>query len=205
MPDELTVPYEYDIFLSYQRDFRDFAEILETELKRYVREELGLPRELELYRDVSKTGSGAVWHEDLRSSLARSRVLVPLYSKVYFASEWCRREMALMLARQEAIRMDTQALGGGLIAPGLIYDGEDLPAAAKRIQHYDLKAVVVSHRDTHMQARLEAAVRSWAEFIGKAWRRAPEQAELSWADLPSEQWEAELHLPQTNPGPPRML
>jgi TIR domain len=71
--------------------------------------------------------SGSSWPHDLVAKLGQSRILVPLWSKNYFNSQWCVLELSHMLAREDSMGMRTAAKPGGLIgaidwdlkAPGL--------------------------------------------------------------------------------------
>jgi hypothetical protein len=56
--------------------------------------------------------------------VARSRIMICLWSRQYFGSDWCKAELAQMLARR-------QAVGGvplrPLIVAAVIHDGKQLP------------------------------------------------------------------------------
>ena len=100
--------YQYDIFLSYRRDpeAREWLVAhFQPLLKHYVEQELG--RKVEVFRDDQDIEAGSTWPARLGGALGKSRTLVALWSKLYFHSDWCSRELSVMLARERAEKFRT--------------------------------------------------------------------------------------------------
>jgi hypothetical protein len=126
--------YEHDIFISYRRSDLDwvrwtrenFARALET----LLRPGLGSVR---IFLD-EQIETGASWPQQLALSLARSRLMVPVLSRDYFQSKWCRVEFALMHQREQRHKFRTAKNPFGLIIPVVIDDGDQFPALVKAMQ-----------------------------------------------------------------------
>ena len=134
-------------------------------LRLYLGEELG--QKPEIYVDLESRSAGD-WPTALGSDLARSRVLVPLLSRMYFESPWCRTEYELMRRREDRCRRN-------LIVPAIIHDGDHLPDHARR-QH---AAELMSHANPWMargsptSEQLAILVKDWAPVVAAAIRNAP--------------------------------
>jgi hypothetical protein len=119
--------YEWDVFLSYKRhpEARQWLiDHFEPLLEYYVGEELGYrPR---LFRDEERTDAGVAWPSYLGKALGGSRVLVALWTRTYFYSEWCTLELSTMLAREHDEQFRTAQQPAGLIIPVILHDCEDL-------------------------------------------------------------------------------
>jgi hypothetical protein len=131
--------YVHDIFISYRRDDetrrwleRHFLPLLGMR----VRQEL--LRVPEVFVDDS-IESGVSWPEQLAVELGRSRILVALWAKDYFASGWCVEELATMMIRERHYGFRTRANPRGLIVPAVIHDGDEFPAPLGVIQHFGIQ------------------------------------------------------------------
>lgn len=180
-----TLPYEYDVFLSYRRHGEwpiwikeHFRPIFET----YLSEELG--REARIFFDTS-IESGSSWPEHLALAHARSAVLVPLWSKSYFTSPWCIAELALMYARERSCGYRTTSRNDVLILPASIHDGRDFPASAQQIQWCKLNnyANVRLNRHGPVAEALTEAIKAWVPKIGQAIENAPSSCDPLWHRL----------------------
>src|SRR5690349_4303919 len=92
--------YQYDIFVSY----RSQCTTTEWMRKTFIPEMKKLltplrPNGINFWID-DRIETGSNWPETLRAGLASSRLLLPMLTHFYFGSEWCRRELAIMLERQ---------------------------------------------------------------------------------------------------------
>src|SRR5262249_3704332 len=128
--------YEYDIFLSYKRhpEARQWlVEHFQPLLKFHVELELG--REPRIFRDDQDIESGDTWPAHLGRALGNSRVLVALWTRTYFHSEWCSRELSAMLAREQDEGLRTAERPGGVIVPVVLHDCEQLPREVAVLQH----------------------------------------------------------------------
>src|ERR1700685_3166730 len=93
--------YEYDIFVSYRRSDQEWVRWTRDNLVRalnsLLRPRLG---DVKIYIDQN-IEAGASWPAELALKHARSKLLVPVLSRDYFQSDWCRLELALMYAREK--------------------------------------------------------------------------------------------------------
>lgn len=102
---ELPLPdYDHDIFISYSR-----VGATSVWLERHLVPMLSERLELELGRTPSiffdkALSAGGTWPVELGRKLARSRILMALWSKPYLTSSWCAREMAVMRAREDKLK-----------------------------------------------------------------------------------------------------
>lgn len=131
--------YQYDIFISYKRSAetnRWIEEHFEPLLGHAVELELG--RNPKIYRD-NQVLDGGTWPVELGMALGVTRVLVPLWTKTYFYSEWCSRELATMLAREQEMSCRTIANPCGLIIPAILHDYETPEPHLAHIQTRDLR------------------------------------------------------------------
>jgi hypothetical protein len=90
-------------------DQEAFCPLLEVR----VRQELA--RQPVIYVDDSLE-TGVSWPEQLGIELGKSRILIALWAKDYFASPWCTAEAAQMLAQAEATGRATAVKPRGLVA-----------------------------------------------------------------------------------------
>ncbi len=118
-------------FLSYARSDGDvYFKRFRQELAEAVRVKVGGPLEAVAFVDRDSIAVGQEWPEALTSALQTSRVLVPVYSRSYFASEYCGKEWAVFRQRQEAALAAAGGAGGArppVILPVLWVGKEDLP------------------------------------------------------------------------------
>jgi TIR domain len=135
--------YEHDIFISYKRD----PEALEW-IRRFLKPLLTHRVQMELKRPVmvyvhevgNQIAAGTAWPVELGEVIARSRVLVALWSGDYLSSEWCRQELSLMLQREQRSRARSARNKFGLVIPIVAHDGETIPqrlAAAQKLEVFE--------------------------------------------------------------------
>jgi hypothetical protein len=168
--------YEFHVFLSYRRHGEWPTWVREKFMPLFIHwlgEELG--EEAQVFFDQT-IETGTSWPHALGTSLARSRVLVPLWSRMYFSSNWCVTELAHMRMREEYGGFRTAERPYGLIIPALIHDGNDLPASIRDITpaHLQECANVRLAKDSAMEEELSNRIRNWVPDIAQAIRRAPE-------------------------------
>lgn len=118
------MPYDHDIFISYRRMdkmwVRWTCENFVDALRTLLRPALG---NVQIFVD-DQIETGASWPVALARAHARSRLLVPVLSRDYFGSEWCRLELALMHWREKHVSYRTPTTPDVLILPFIIDDGE---------------------------------------------------------------------------------
>jgi hypothetical protein len=123
------MPYQRDVFISYRRE--DYAwtpwarDTFKRALESWLQRELGRPANVFIDEQVP-VGTDYVNH--LAQMLVESKVMVALFSKDYFSSEWCVHELDLMIDR---------AKGNDLIIPIVVHDGEVIPDALGRLNYAD--------------------------------------------------------------------
>ncbi len=126
--------YENDIFISYRRSDADWVRWTRDNFARalasLLRPRLGSIR---VFLDES-IEDGSSWPTHLARSLSRSRIMVPILSRDYFKSKWCRLELALMCHREHSIDFRTARNQWGLIIPAIIDDGDCFPPEVQAMQ-----------------------------------------------------------------------
>jgi hypothetical protein len=144
--------YEYDVFLSYRRhgEWPSWVRVIFMPLfSHWLGEELG--RDAKVFVDY-EIETGDSWPQKLGKSLGETRVLVALFSRQYFASPWCMRELQHVLSREQACGFRTAQNPAGLIVPASIHDGKDFP-------HRSSRSRPPSCRNTRAFAYQKAALR----------------------------------------------
>lgn len=164
----MSLAYEYDVFISYKRYgewTRWVNETFAATLHQHLAMELG--REPRIFVDT-RLESGTDWQKDIANKLAFTRVLVPLFSRMYFCSEWCLRELYAIRHVESHFGLRTNHSPGGLIVPACIHDGrkEDLPAHLHDccdIQSHDFSefAITCLQRTSATFERFETALKAW--------------------------------------------
>jgi hypothetical protein len=126
--------YEYDIFISYRRMDEDWIrwtrENFVRPLRSLLRPALG---NVQVFCD-EQIETGMCWPDYLARAHARSRLLVPLLSRDYFDSPWCRLELALMHYRELQLGLRGSANPAALILPFIIDDGQHFPPEVQAMQ-----------------------------------------------------------------------
>lgn len=131
MPD-----YEYHLFISYPRSdeiwTRWARENVAAALKTLLSPALGKAK---VFVDSAiERETGVSWPDRLAQAHSRSRLLVPLLSRAYFNSEWCRLELALMRDREKRCQLRCSSNSPGLIFPFVYDDGDCFPLEVKEMQ-----------------------------------------------------------------------
>lgn len=189
--------YEHDIFLSYSRkgEWPDWVrEKFLPLLRHWLGEELG--REPGIFFD-QEMEAGQAWPHRLRLAVARSRIVVPLWSRMYFASDWCLREMSLMVARERQHGFGVAGDPGRLVVPAAIHDGDDFPpSATDGNQFFPLQEVanVRIARESVLHERFSDRIRGWAPSIRHAIERSP-ACDEAWETIDCEAIMREFRLP----------
>ena len=167
--------YQHDIFLSYQRDPETLCWIklhLVPILKVHLRHELG--RDPDIFID-DQIESGTSWPVELATNLATSRILIPLWTKTYFFSRWCSKELSNMLGREKATSRRTRDNPRGLVVPAVIHDCIELPSKFADITPFriiDCFNVRMS-KDSPRAEELDNILSKEAESIAKSIDNAP--------------------------------
>lgn len=164
--------YQFDVFVSYRRSGPGNAA---TWVRNYFHRMLEDCLADELGRTAvfidSEVETGAVWPPLLREALARSKMLVAVWSPPYFHSPWCLAEWRTMEARE-------RALGGTarLVYPVRYSDGDNFPDDAKQRQQFDVRGVsnpFPAFGGSHRQADLFDTVRVISGEVAKTITAVP--------------------------------
>jgi hypothetical protein len=162
--------YEYDIFISYRRSDEHWVrwtrDNLVHPLRALLRPALGNVR---IFLD-EQIETGADWPLRLAQALARSRLLIPVLSRDYFQSDWCRLEIALIHDREEQCGLRTRAVPHGLILPLIIDDGDSFPAEIQAIQGTRIEdyANPFMRQDSPRQEDFAQMLKDWCSCVEQA-------------------------------------
>lgn len=161
--------YLHDVFISYRRH-REWTpwtrEYFRDLLDAYLTQELG--RSPAIFID-DRIEPGVDWPLRLGVALGRARILLAVFSRDYFGSEWCLHELDLMHDRLRRFP------GTRLIIPVIGHDGDLIPIEIGRLQSFDLSAF----RNTDLQRRtprfeqFSDSVRNLAPHVADAIGSAP--------------------------------
>jgi hypothetical protein len=195
------MPYKYDVFISYRRYGLWPQWVKEHFLpifQHWLGEELG--KNVRICWD-GNLETGNDWPPDLGDKLAASRTLVPLLSRQYFNSAWCKTELALMCARESRCGLIGGQLHKRLIVPAIIHDGEYLPQYVRVIQAAKLQdcANVLVAPESPTLEDLSNRIRSWVPDVVKAIRRAPKH-DPHWTELSIDQFKRLFEVPKAKQG-----
>lgn len=162
--------YEYDIFISYRRVDEPWIRWTKENFVAPLRSFLSLrPNGVKIFLDEN-IESGASWPNYLAQAHARSRLLIPVLSRRYFDSEWCRLELALMHEREKNCGYRCAAKSQGLIHPVVIDDGNCFPITVKDMQGKRLHSFAnpFLKLETPSQQNLTEEIRNWCPGIEDA-------------------------------------
>jgi hypothetical protein len=129
--------YEYDVFISYQREGATVPAWVRTHFYPRLSELLDdqLDHQAKIFFDDKLRGA-SIGRVLVPVARQRPRILVPVCSPKYFLNEWCLAEWHSMVRREKLAGMVSQ----GLIYPVIFCDSENFPTYAHERQMQDLKA-----------------------------------------------------------------
>lgn len=132
--------YQYDVFLSYLHEKPCGTWVLEHFLP-YFQHFLGnaLNRQATVFLDQTGVHFGQKWPARLKNALVHSRCLLGIWSPLYFQSEWCQCECAVMLYREAQLGYGTGQNPDGLVVGVKVNDGIHFPAFAQDSQYADFE------------------------------------------------------------------
>ena len=169
--------YEWDVFLSYPRTERvqpwlekHFIPLLRMHLEGLLADE---PK---IFVD-SMQPTGVQWPQHIQAALARSRVMVAIWTPPYFSSDWCMAEWESMLQREVFLAERGNPQPSGLVYPLVFSDGKNFDERAKKTQSRDLSKLNYHHdcfRDSSKYLEFDDEVRKIAEDIENRIIVAPE-------------------------------
>ena len=192
--------YKYDVFLSYRRanawpKFVD--DIFLPMFRHWLSAELG--RNPEVFFDADCIETGMQWPNELAMGVASSRLMVCLWSREYFSSDWCMAELSHMMARRTACDPVNPP---PLVLAVIIHDGEQLPVELSGIQQFPIQAYSNPwmRQDSQRAEELSEKLIKLAMHVARALDQIPDY-DASWQVLATEQFIQLFHrkVPQTTP------
>lgn len=124
--------YISDVFISYRREEYAWTpwarDIFKPALESCLQRELSKRATVYFDEDIPP---GLDFVTSLADGLASSKVMLPLFSRDYFSSNWCVHELDLMLQR---------AGNRGIVIPILVHDGEVIPDAVSKLVYKNFTA-----------------------------------------------------------------
>lgn len=181
--------YEHDIFVSYRRMDEEWIHWTQKNflrpLRSLLRPALG---EVRIFVD-DRIETGASWPASIARAHARSRLMIPILSRDYFNSDWCRLELALMHHREQLLGYRTPAQDAVLILPIVIDDGDSFPPEVQAMQgeaiHQFAKPCMAING--LRQEEFTAHLKQWSPRIERALESAP-PFDPSWEKLAHDQF-----------------
>lgn len=172
--------YQHDVFLSYSRTEswpRFVNRHFMPKLRHWLSVELG--RKVEVFQDTRKIQTGQFFDQELARGLAGSRIMIALWSRNYFHSEWCRRELAALLARMDRFR--GEGLADHLVFPLVLHDcetKEDVPEVVGTMQRTPLGKLAEPFMcsGSRLDQALSRLVRKVCEQAGPAIGAVPDSS-----------------------------
>ena len=181
--------YEHEIFISYRRMDEYWIRWTHNNflrpLRALLRPALG---DVRIFSD-REIETGVTWPPHLASAHARSKLLIPVLSRDYFKSDWCRLELALMHHREKFIEDRTCAKGRVLILPVIIDDGDSFPPEVQAMQSekfHDFANPFMT-TDGSSQERFAEHLKQWCPRIERALETAPPY-NPAWEEVAHEQF-----------------
>lgn len=199
--------YEYDVFISYKSGKvygRWVEEIFYDFFKEYLDQSLGRPSNI--FLDKSSIYDGDSWPAKIKQAIAKSKCLVAILSPLYFQSEWCKKEFAAILYREEKLGLKTLQKPRGILSAIILHDGNMFPQIIKkniqcRIWH-DYALVGKGFENTQTFIEFQRELLSYAANVAAIIENVPPYSEnwLSeeWLDNPYQKYKRDLGLVQAN-------
>ncbi|MGQ0837800.1 TIR domain-containing protein [Actinokineospora sp.] len=186
--------YEYDVFISYQREGATVPAWVRTHFYPRLAELLddNVDHQVKIFFDDGIPG-GTNWPLAVRTALLRTRILLPVCSPKYFLNEWCLAEWHSMARREKLVGLASLERPQGLIYPVIFCDSENFPKYAKDRRMQNLKPWNLPYpqfQDT-------------VEYLG--FHREVERIAIELADLigRAPEWRPDWPVDTPDPDPPR--
>ena len=133
--------------------------------------------------------TGASWPARLAAAHTRARLLIPILSRDYFNSDWCRLELALMCERERMLGYRTPANPQVLILPFIIDDGDCFPPEVQAMQGEKIHEFAQPWMctNTPKQEAFAEHLRRWCPRVEQALQFVP-PINSSWESLAQDQF-----------------
>ena len=196
--------YENDVFLSYLTE-KPCGTWVHEHFLPYFKHQLGnaLNRQAEIFVDREGIHSGQKWPSRLKQALATSRCLVGIWSPLYFQSEWCRNECAIMHYRELKLGLGTNERPDGLLVGVRVNDGLYFPEYARETHYADFEPFFVDGPGffrSELHVDFQRAVPSFADAVARVVRLAPDWS----ADWLTPAWTDDIVAQVGKPPPPQV-
>jgi hypothetical protein len=168
--------YQYDVFLSYSNspDVRDWVlNHFYPNFRPALRQALG-GRNERVFIDREEIRTGQHWPQRLKQALRESACLVPVWSPVYFQSDWCWAEWKSFCKREEVLGLNLET--ETLVIPAVHNDKEWFPAEAQEVNWEDFSEMnyrTPAFRDTPQYVDFEQKIQDFAQSVATVVRRCP--------------------------------
>lgn len=197
--------YEHDIFISYRRMEDEWVQWTHKNFLRPLRALLqpALGR-VRIFAD-NQIETGTSWPAYIARAHARSRILIPILSRDYFNSEWCRLELALMHHREKLVGCRTPVQDGVLILPVAIDDGDSFPPEVQDMQAEAIHEFALPYMSPQgaRQEEFAAHLKKWCPRIERALQTIP-PFDPAWEELAhaefAKQFQIKIAAQTTVPG-----
>jgi len=182
--------YKHDVFLSYLH-VRPSGTWVHEHFLPYFAFQLGnaLNRWPEIFVDRTGIHLGEKWPIRLKQALAHSRCLVGIWTPLYFQSEWCQKECAVIRHREEQLGYGQGRNSEGLLVGVKVNDGNYFPTFAKDSQFddfeeyfFDGQGFARSELYVDFQRKVAKFSEGVARVIGKAPQWSAEWETPAWTD-----------------------
>lgn len=151
-----------------------------------------LGEEARIYFDAEDIETGMAWPHRLAAGLSSSKVMVCLWSREYFASDWCKAELGHMLTRRKMVSHPHEPLP--LVLAVVIHDGAHFPDELRSIQQFPLQdcASPWIHESSPKAELLSDRVKKLAVEVRNAIERVPEH-DPEWRGLAVDEFARLFH------------
>jgi hypothetical protein len=169
--------YQYDVFLSYLHEPPSGTWVHDHFLL-YFTFQLGnaLNRRADIFVDRTGIHLGEKWPIRLKQALAHSRCLVGIWAPIYFQSEWCRNECAIICHRERQLGYGRGQNSEGLLIGVKVNDGIHFPRFAKESQFADFEKYFFDGQGfarTELYVEFQREVAEFAKGVARVVEHAP--------------------------------
>jgi len=194
MGDFSSMSYEYDLFISYRTDCPTtiwMRNVFLVELRRYLKP--NRINELSIFDD-EQIRVGSNWPQLLYTKIAKSRLLLPILTPYYFGSNWCRKELAIMLERQQLLGLCSSQNPQGLVIPIQLWDGHKYPKVLKdHVQLVDFVGLTDVRKGTVKWKEFQEKMKCLAKAIDEILNTVPPY-DTRWTNITGEKFELLLKV-----------
>jgi hypothetical protein len=169
--------YQHDVFLSYLH-VRPSGTWVHEHFLPYFSFQLGnaINRWPDIFIDRTGIHLGQKWPIRLKQALAHSRCLVGIWCPLYFQSEWCQNECAIICYRENQLGYGRGGNSQGLLVGVKVNDGIHFPTFAKDSQFADFERYFYDESgfaSSELYVEFQRKVAEFAEGVARVIKKAP--------------------------------